>query len=555
MSTQYSKKGGHMEKLSVDTDVVNLAAGKASKTASRQTGDAFRGLMKNISENQNSAKTAEKDGSQGKKSTAKQQKSVGTKGIDEADRMSVVAAQMNMRTKVDCSSADEPEESSGGAVPEVMSVEESKPVTGEAEIVSSEDGQNRGVNDTAAFAEEAVIRAAAGNAAEDFSGADRIPAEAAAADVPVEPEAAQQTFTTDRKDADAGAETMIPAGAVISESGKSRETDAQPALTVGTEKAAERTGDITLTAQKEESKTEVSGLQKMAEPQADGHVQMEDSRKAATVEKEMIGSGPYHPAEATIWSNEGEAEKIDSQIAAGAQMPKISGDAGRAESENTQKVGDEEPVMALTGQNMVKPEEKPAGQNTENSASNRDQDDDRADENEIYVLTQDGRIDSQLRTQSQFSEIRAVKEPAETAVLKTSPDNLGEDVTSYLKTHLPKQSGSIELILNPENLGRITIRVSYASGNATIDIHAANPETLRLLTQEAARMGQILRDTTGNETKVIVAPPEEKADDAQTDTEARSQNRREADENQNNNKRQKEDSQDRFLNMMRLGMV
>jgi hypothetical protein len=43
-----------MEKLSIDTDVVKLSTAKTAKTTSRQSSDAFRGMMQNISENQNS---------------------------------------------------------------------------------------------------------------------------------------------------------------------------------------------------------------------------------------------------------------------------------------------------------------------------------------------------------------------------------------------------------------------------------------------------------------------------------------------------------------------
>jgi hypothetical protein len=286
--------------------------------------------------------------------------------------------------------------------------------------------------------------------------------------------------------------------------------------------------------------------------EADEETTSRDDLKADAVAIPIIDREQELSSEAKN-SSAAAVVEADPRMAAKAQVSDRSAEAVKTEPEDNRETGDELPMAAATEQSKVQPEEALRGGNPEHAEADKG-DDEEKPEDEIHVLTQDGRIDSQIRTQSQFSEIRSAKETTETAVLKTSPDSLGEDVTSYLKTNLPKQNGSLELILNPENLGRITIRVSYSSGNATIGIQAANPETLRLLTQEAARMGQILRETTGSETKVIVTPPSENASDTETDTEARSQNRREADENQNN-KRQKEDSQDRFLNMMRLGMV
>jgi hypothetical protein len=530
-----------MEKLSVDTDVVKLSTAKTAKTTSRQSSDAFRGMMQNISENQNSGKQTDKAVSNGRKKEAKLQKSAGSKGIDEADRMSVMAAQMNMRTKVDSSPADAPEELSLEPVADVQKAADDAVAAVNAEILQAEGetilqdhGQIAGN-----AAEAPVFREAQTSETRQAFAPDNIRSQISDPQQMVT--ATEDGIHGEAEQLKAAEATMQPEAAA---QGVAVATEME--LTVGI------TEDVEAVGSKSMSVAEEALIRNARIIEADEETTSRDDLKADAVAIPIIDREQELSSEAKN-SSAAAVVEADPRMAAKAQVSDRSAEAVKTEPEDNRETGDELPMAAATEQSKVQPEEALRGGNPEHAAADKG-DDEEKPEDEIHVLTQDGRIDSQIRTQSQFSEIRSAKETTETAVLKTSPDSLGEDVTSYLKTNLPKQNGSLELILNPENLGRITIRVSYSSGNATIGIQAANPETLRLLTQEAARMGQILRETTGSETKVIVTPPSENASDTETDTEARSQNRREADENQNN-KRQKEDSQDRFLNMMRLGMV
>jgi hypothetical protein len=141
--------------------------------------------------------------------------------------------------------------------------------------------------------------------------------------------------------------------------------------------------------------------------------------------------------------------------------------------------------------------------------------------------------------------------------MTTSPARLPEDLSTLItKTWKANENrpGTMELTLNPENLGKITIHLTYESGRANLTILTTKPETFHLLSEHAEKMGEILTRSTGKETAVILPPNmTDSGEKTSMNLEGRSQNRREADEGQKRQK-QKQESHDRFLNMMRLGL-
>ena len=146
----------------------------------------------------------------------------------------------------------------------------------------------------------------------------------------------------------------------------------------------------------------------------------------------------------------------------------------------------------------------------------------------------------------------------ENHVLRTGREEMTRDLGKFLPKLMTGKNRTFHITLQPESLGKITIELNYRRGIATLAIRAENPRTLKLLTDQAERLGDILRDNTGTETivRTDASYGRERQDNAQetTDTEAHSQNKREADENQRDS-RKKESRSDTFLNMVRLGMV
>ena len=163
--------------------------------------------------------------------------------------------------------------------------------------------------------------------------------------------------------------------------------------------------------------------------------------------------------------------------------------------------------------------------------------------------------EAQLRSDSLFAKDMSAAGSTQTAEVSTTREAMTEDIADYLAAHFPQKNGTFQIELNPQNLGRVMIRVVYETGRAVVSIAASQADTMRMLSQNAQQMGNILRDATGEETTVVV--PETSAQNQQdnaTNTEARSQNRREADESPNHDKNRRSQS-DEFLNRMRLGIV
>ena len=163
--------------------------------------------------------------------------------------------------------------------------------------------------------------------------------------------------------------------------------------------------------------------------------------------------------------------------------------------------------------------------------------------------------EAQLRSDSLFAKDMSAAGSTQTAEVTTTRAAMTEDIADYLAEHFPQKNGTFQIELNPQNLGKVMIRVVYETGRAVVSIAASQADTMRMLSQNAQQMGNILRDATGEETTVVV--PETAAQNQQdnaTNTEARSQNRREADESPNHDKNRRSQS-DEFLNRMRLGIV
>ena len=163
--------------------------------------------------------------------------------------------------------------------------------------------------------------------------------------------------------------------------------------------------------------------------------------------------------------------------------------------------------------------------------------------------------EAQLRSDSLFAKDMSAAGSTQTAEVSTTREAMTEDIADYLAAHFPQKNGTFQIELNPQNLGRVMIRVVYETGRAVVSIAASQADTMRMLSQNAQQMGNILRDATGEETTVVV--PETAAQNQQdnaTNTEARSQNRREADESPDHDKNRRSQS-DEFLNRMRLGIV
>ncbi|MFR4782394.1 MAG: flagellar hook-length control protein FliK [Pilosibacter sp.] len=64
------------------------------------------------------------------------------------------------------------------------------------------------------------------------------------------------------------------------------------------------------------------------------------------------------------------------------------------------------------------------------------------------------------------------------------------------------KKGKLELSLEPERLGKLTIRLEYEKGKTEVTIFSTSAKTLEILSKEAGHLAQILEEKTGTPTVI-----------------------------------------------------
>ena len=132
--------------------------------------------------------------------------------------------------------------------------------------------------------------------------------------------------------------------------------------------------------------------------------------------------------------------------------------------------------------------------------------------------------------------------------LATAQDTLTEDLGNYLDTKISEKKGKLELSLEPERLGKLTIRLEYEKGKTEVTIFSTSAKTLEILSKEAGHLAQILEEKTG--TPTVIYTPEQ--------TKNRQNMDRDTGHGRNGRQDQKEQRQkqdDSFAQQLRLGLA
>lgn len=132
--------------------------------------------------------------------------------------------------------------------------------------------------------------------------------------------------------------------------------------------------------------------------------------------------------------------------------------------------------------------------------------------------------------------------------LATAQDTLTEDLGNYLDTKISEKKGKLELSLEPERLGKLTIRLEYEKGKTEVTIFSTSAKTLEILSKEAGHLAQILEEKTG--TPTVIYTPEQ------------TENRQNMDQNpghgrngRQDQKEQRQKQDDSFAQQLRLGLT
>ena len=132
--------------------------------------------------------------------------------------------------------------------------------------------------------------------------------------------------------------------------------------------------------------------------------------------------------------------------------------------------------------------------------------------------------------------------------LPTAQDTLTEDLGNYLDTKISEKKGKLELSLEPERLGKLTIRLEYEKGKTEVTIFSTSAKTLEILSKEAGHLAQLLEEKTGTPTVIYTPEQTENRQNMDQDT-GHGRNGRQDQKEQ----RQKQD--DSFAQQLRLGLT
>ena len=204
-----------------------------------------------------------------------------------------------------------------------------------------------------------------------------------------------------------------------------------------------------------------------------------------------------------------------------------------------------------TGEKEKSGEAEEAGQSKQTAKMNREEEmPDRKEHisgKEMTALTSSG-YRGTVESSAGTTEKPAAADTGPADRLPTAQDTLTEDLGNYLDTKISEKKGKLELSLEPERLGKLTIRLEYEKGKTEVTIFSTSAKTLEILSKEAGHLAQILEEKTG--TPTVIYTPEQ--------TENRQNMDQDPGHGRNGRQDQKEQRQkqdDSFAQQLRLGLA
>ena len=123
-----------------------------------------------------------------------------------------------------------------------------------------------------------------------------------------------------------------------------------------------------------------------------------------------------------------------------------------------------------------------------------------------------------------------------------------KQLADTIEANLKTAGDKVEVQLEPENLGRITIEMVQHEGKLGLVIYAENTKTTSLLAQHAGNLCALLEDRSGQIVQVQVQQQEQQP---QYD----GHNQQEQQQEQQQHPQQSKAEQDSFLGQLRLGLT
>lgn len=195
-----------------------------------------------------------------------------------------------------------------------------------------------------------------------------------------------------------------------------------------------------------------------------------------------------------------------------------------------------------------KPEtqQQTAAEGADDRRVRQDSDSRTVDQNQVYS--------TEVRSSNQVQETAFGQQRTEQIPLKTTPQQLPEDLGKTLASKVLDTARTLTVELEPAALGKLTIRLVYEGDRASLSIMASNPRTLDILSERASEIAAILEEKTGQETIIYTQPAETGRDPYE---EEQNQNRggEQEEQQQQQNRGEEQHQTESFAQQLRLGLV
>lgn len=145
--------------------------------------------------------------------------------------------------------------------------------------------------------------------------------------------------------------------------------------------------------------------------------------------------------------------------------------------------------------------------------------------------------------------------PQETVRVQVpQPEALPEKMTDQIMAKMSDGVQEFEIQIEPENLGKIAVKILYNEGQTTVSILCSEKRTLDILGRSAGELGQVIEKNLGGTTTIIVDKQE--SDYLNQTRDENEQNGRESEQEQKQNKKdQNAEDAEQFLQKLRLGLA
>ncbi len=172
--------------------------------------------------------------------------------------------------------------------------------------------------------------------------------------------------------------------------------------------------------------------------------------------------------------------------------------------------------------------------------------------------TDDRSAEQTVQAPEQPVQTETVQEtaPRETVRMPVpQPEALPEKLTDQLLTKMADGVKEFEIQIEPENLGKIAVKISYENGQANISIICSERKALDVLGQNVREICNVVERNFGGSTTIILDKPDNDYLNQTRDENGQGRQNQEQEQPKEGKQQQSEDDAEQFLQKLRLGLV